>query len=48
MFSMVFHTSKTVVRPAIRSAPSPSPSPFSGSMIKNANSGRSGCSACGK
>lgn len=46
MFSMVFHTSKTVIRPVVRSAPSPTP--FTGSMIKNANSGKSGCSACGK
>lgn len=45
MFSMVFHTSKTVARPPVRLA---GPSQFSGSIITNANSGRSGCSSCGK
>ena len=45
MFGMFFHTSKTVAKPVVRLA---GPSHFSGSMITNANSGRSGCSACGK
>ncbi len=45
MFSLVFHTSQTVARPPVRLA---GPSHFSGSMITNANSGRSGCNACGK
>ncbi len=45
MFSLFFHTSQTVARPPVRLA---GPSHFSGSMITNANSGRSGCSACGK
>jgi hypothetical protein len=45
MFGMFFHTSQTVAKPVVRLA---GPSQFSGSMITNANSGKSGCSACGK
>ena len=41
---MGFHTSMTIIRPrpVLISAPF-----FSGSIIASANSGRSGCTACG-
>ncbi len=45
MFSMVFHTSKTVNNPPKRYITGTAA--FSGSMINNVNSGKS-CGACGK
>ena len=44
MFSMVFHTRKTVNNPPKRYTGTAA---FSGSMISNVNSGKS-CSSCGK